>query len=208
MRGPVTATVLVVLWGGAVVAGFTGLLVYGSTPGHAAAAPEQWPPSSEIARAAGRPTLVMIAHPHCPCTRASMSELSRLLAGVRSQPDTWIVVVRPEGTPEGWEEGTIISRAREMIGVRIHVDAGGTEAERFGTSTSGQTLLYAADGRLLFRGGITAARGHEGENAGRRTIAALLDEHAATGAAATTKVFGCPVDEAEATREGVAGWNP
>ena len=38
--------------------------------------------------------------------------------------------------------------------------------QRFGAETSGQTLLYDRDGRLLFSGGTTGSRGHDGDNAG------------------------------------------
>ena len=57
-----------------------------------------------------------------------------------------------------------------------------------------------ADGRLVFSGGITVARGHSGDNAGRSALAALLTD----GTAATTKtaVFGCFLrDAVETTRE-------
>jgi hypothetical protein len=55
--------------------------------------------------------------------------------------------------------------------------------------TSGQTFLYDARGTLLFSGGITGARGHAGDNAGRASIVALLNR---AGAATTsTNVFGC-----------------
>ena len=46
-------------------------------------------------------------------------------------------------------------------------------------------------GRLLFRGGITPSRGHEGDNAGRRRIASLLANGSADGR--QTRVFGCPL---------------
>ena len=42
------------------------------------------------------------------------------------------------------------------------------------SKTSGQVVVYDAKGALLFSGGITAARGHMGDNAGRDRITALL----------------------------------
>ena len=65
----------------------------------------------------------------------------------------------------------------------------GTEARRFGVSTSGQTLLYDNAGALLFAGGITGARAHQGDNDGRRSIVALLNRE--TPARTATNVFGC-----------------
>ena len=37
-------------------------------------------------------------------------------------------------------------------------------------------MVYGSEGRLLFSGGITAARGHFGENAGASTSACCSDE--------------------------------
>jgi hypothetical protein len=75
--------------------------------------------------------------------------------------------------------------------VTVLRDDAGVEARRFGAETSGQVLLYGADGRLMFSGGATGARAHPGDNLGRASIVALLN-HAAT-LETTTPVFGCPL---------------
>jgi hypothetical protein len=52
-------------------------------------------------------------------------------------------------------------------------------------------LLYSAGGERLFSGGITFARGHAGDNAGRAAIEAW-----STGSPPgyrETPVFGCPI---------------
>jgi hypothetical protein len=69
------------------------------------------------------------------------------------------------------------------------VDEGGREARRFGASVSGQTVVYDQGGRLRFAGGITGARGHAGDNAGRRQVMRQLASSAGAGGA--TPVFGC-----------------
>jgi hypothetical protein len=57
--------------------------------------------------------------------------------------------------------------------------------------------LYGPGGDLLFSGGITAARGHSGDNCGRSTIISLLTEETANAPVragpAQTFVFGCPL---------------
>lgn len=68
-------------------------------------------------------------------------------------------------------------------------DGDGVEAKRFGAFTSGQALLYDAQGQLRFSGGITDSRGHEGDNAGREAIEAILAGKTAT--TTLTDVFGC-----------------
>jgi len=71
------------------------------------------------------------------------------------------------------------------------VDENGAEAQRFQSKTSGQTVLYAPSGELLFHGGITIARGHEGDNPGVDVIESLLQHKDAAPVAASTPVFGC-----------------
>jgi hypothetical protein len=70
-------------------------------------------------------------------------------------------------------------------------DIDGREARHFQAFTSGQTLLYSSEGELLFSGGITIARGHEGDNSGRLAIESLLANSAAE--VRQTPVFGCPI---------------
>ena len=59
-------------------------------------------------------------------------------------------------------------------GVSVSSDQEGFEAKNFQSTTSGYVLLYDANGRLLFQGGITGSRGHSGENSGRDAIEAIL----------------------------------
>jgi hypothetical protein len=184
------------IWLAGVAAGFHQLWLYSGTPG-AAAAPSSidWPPESRIERSRVAPTLVMFLHPHCPCSFASMNELDRILTDLGGTLAAHAIVVRPRGVPEGWERGRIFDRARELKGVSVEIDEGGVEAHRFGAETSGYVLLYDSSGRLVFRGGITAARGHEGENVGSERIVSLARTgHADKGEAA---VFGCGLKDPE-----------
>src|SRR5688572_20864684 len=52
---------------------------YERTSGRVGGTPEQWPGHAAFSLHPWRSTLVMFAHPHCPCTRASIDELNRLL---------------------------------------------------------------------------------------------------------------------------------
>ena len=69
-----------------------------------------------------------------------------------------------EGHPEA--KVTYYSAA-EIPGVEVVSDEDDAQSAAFGAAVSGQTLLYDREGRLIFSGGITAARGHAGDNAGR-----------------------------------------
>jgi hypothetical protein len=184
----------VTVWMASVASGMTVLWQYKNTAGADAAAPSDWPRASTIAQRAGRPTLVMFAHPRCPCTRASVSELARLMSQVHGQLDAHVLMLRPAGTEDGWERTDTWRSAALIPGVDVATDGGGREASLFGATVSGQTLLYDAAGRLVFRGGITGARGHEGDNSGRRRVVSFLT----TGIAdrGESPVFGCALFDA------------
>jgi hypothetical protein len=69
------------------------------------------------------------------------------------------------------------------------VDVGGTEHRRFGARVSGEVYLFQTDGQLVFHGGITAGRGHAGDNLGRSAVESFLREGVLPPE--TTPVFGC-----------------
>jgi hypothetical protein len=166
---------------------------YKATAGAADASPATWPPASAIVRATGRATLLLFAHPHCPCTRASLGELAWLVERFADRVDAHVLVLRPAGTAPGWEAGDNEALAAAIPGVRVAVDEAGREAARFGAATSGHTFLYAAGGRLLYSGGITGARGHPGDNLGRARVASLLER--GTADRADGPVFGCALSD-------------
>lgn len=172
-------------------AGIAFLWNYESKPGVAAAAPELWPAESSIRRAQDSPTLIMLAHPHCPCTRASIGELSRLMTQAQGRVKAYVLFVKPPDFSDGWEQTDLWASAAAIPGVTVMRDDEGVEAGRFGAATSGQTVLYDSDGKLLFSGGITGARGHAGDNAGRTAIVSLLITNESEQK--ETPVFGCPL---------------
>ena len=162
---------------------------YDNAPGESATAPQTWPSDTVLIRAAGQPTLILLAHPQCACTRASLAELAEALARATIRPKTYVLFLKPEGFSDGWAVSDLWRIAAAIPGVTVVRDDAGTEARRFGVSTSGQTLLYDNAGTLLFAGGITGARAHQGDNDGRRSIVALLNQKAPVRA--QTNVFGC-----------------
>ena len=178
-------------WLSAVGGGLRIILVYENTPGRSAASSEAWPADSEIPRTPGLPTLITMVHPHCPCSRASVGELALLMAKAQGLVNANVVFVKPKDFPEDWERTDLWTNAAMIPGVTVRVDPEGVEARRFGSQTSGQIMLYDADGQLLFSGGITAARGHSGDNAGRNAILSLLTSGSSEQRG--TPVFGCPL---------------
>ncbi|HLG17970.1 MAG TPA: RedB protein [Blastocatellia bacterium] len=179
------------VWAAAILAGLWISWGYENTPGIAGVPPSQWPADSEVQLAADRATLVMLAHPHCPCSRASIDELSLLMTRGQGRVTAYVLFVRPAGLPDGWEKSDLWHSAAAIPGVNVLSDAGGVEARRFQATTSGDVVLYDSQGRLLFSGGITGSRGHSGDNVGRSSIVALLTQ--GTAERTQTFVFGCPL---------------
>jgi len=143
----------------------------------------------------------MFAHPRCVCTRASLAELERLKARLEGRLAVYIVFLRPADADESWDRSDLWDKAAAMRGVTVVRDLDGLEAARFGAATSGHTLVYDAHGRLLFSGGLTAARGLEGEAPGARQIVALLTTGRADGN--VSPVFGCALRHGEAMESAV-----
>jgi hypothetical protein len=186
-------------WLIAAAAGSWAMMRYENAPGSAGDPPKVWPADSQIVRALDRPTLVMLAHPRCPCTRASIGELAKLVAACPTQARSYVLFAKPSGTEEGWEKSDLWQSAAAIPGVVVMCDDGGVEAKRFGVSTSGETLLFDADGNLRFAGGITLSRGHYGDNPGRDALTALL--FSGETALHRTAVFGCDVCDRPARAE-------
>lgn len=187
----ITSALAVVSWLAVLGFGFNFLARYEFTPGALQAACGDWPEDSDLPHAGDRPTLVVLLHACCPCSRASLAELGHLLDEGPGRVAVHVVFVRPEETPEGWERSALWDQAQTLPGAAVHIDPSGQEARRFGALTSGASYLFDPQGRLLFRGGLTATRGGAGPNAGCSAVAARLAGE--TTAHAETPVFGCPL---------------
>jgi hypothetical protein len=183
----VTSVVWLVLLAG----GMALFMGYENRAGTAAEAPGDWPRASQIPRVTDRSTLVMLLHPHCPCTRATINELARLITKVGGRLAVRVVFVKPDGVENGWEQSDIWASAAQIPGVQVVNDEKGRESLLFGARTSGQSMLYNENGKLVFSGGITVGRGEEGDSMGAAAIVALIGGQ--TEPVRATSVFGCPL---------------
>ena len=192
--------VVTAIWLAAFASGTAVFLRFEFTPGDETRAPLSWPKDSELSLASNGMKLVLFAHPHCVCTRATLDELQVVLSRHSRPVSAEIVFVQlPDFTDaemrdESWE------KAGRIPGLERRVDKGGVEARRFGALVSGYTVLYDSDGSLLFEGGITRSRGQVGANAGRDSVIGFLrDGHDETR---RTPTFGCYLfDRAERVRK-------
>lgn len=178
-------------WGGSVAIGMLWMLHHQMTPGEPQRnAPRMWPAGvKDIPHDSDRFTLLMLLHPRCPCSKASLTELSQLLARAGGKVEAHVMFIKPPGAPADWCDGDLWNQAKEMPGVSISVDHDAKDAALFGATTSGQVLVYDASGTICFSGGITDGRGHEGDNTGLSALLSLVRQGKA--AVSTTPVYGC-----------------
>jgi hypothetical protein len=111
------------------------------------------------------------------------------MAACRGKLTAYLFFLKPFGFSEDWSKTDLWRDAEKIPGVKPALDKGGSAARDFRATTSGQCLLYDSQGVLLFRGGITDARGHTGDNVGRRSITAIV--HQENPMTRKTFVYGC-----------------
>ena len=162
------------IWVTAIAAGLGLLHRYATTPGQLGICPQGWTVGGPVVADPTRANLVMLLHPRCPCSRASLAQLERIMAVCRPHLAANILFLEPRVPTLFWRDTELWRRAAAISGTRCIPDPGGVEAKRFGAMTSGHVLLYDRSGKLLFSGGITEARGHEGDNAGSDAIIGLV----------------------------------
>jgi len=122
-----------------------------------------------------------------------MAELAQVMARVQGKVRTYVLFYTPRESGRDWENTDLRRTTSQIPEVTVLSDVDGAEAQRFGAETSGHTFLFDPSGRLLFNGGITASRGHSGDNAGESSIVSLINNGAS--GRANTLVFGCSLIE-------------
>ncbi len=129
-------TVFGLVWLGGVTAGLAWLAAYDNAPGTPAHAPTRWPAQTHLVRDTARPTLVLLAHPRCVCTRATLGELSELMARAHDRPKAYVVFIKPAGTSTTWDDTDLWRTAEGIPGVSVVRDDEGQEVERFARRAS------------------------------------------------------------------------
>lgn len=195
------STVLGGAWIAALGYGARTLLKYETTPGSLGSVSSNWPAGSIVHRQTDKPTLLMLAHPHCPCTRASIGELAQVMAHAIGKVNAFVLFVKPPGAGADWDDTDLRRTAAAIPSVTVLTDENGTEAARFGAETSGHTLVFDRGGTLVFSGGITGSRGHAGGNTGESAVLAALSGDAVVRS--RTPVFGCSLQRRNSATEQV-----
>ncbi|MDB6030899.1 MAG: hypothetical protein JWM16_1237 [Verrucomicrobiales bacterium] len=112
-----------VVWLALVVLGLTLLFRNQTAPGFTADAPTNWPHETRLNPVPGQSTLLMMAHPQCPCTRASMSELALLMAACQGHVRAYVLFYAPEGSADSWIKTDLWANAARIPGVVVQDDA-------------------------------------------------------------------------------------
>jgi hypothetical protein len=136
------------------------------------------------------PTLILFFHPHCPCTNSTIRNLERLSVQLSKRANIVAFGFCPKLENDSWIESPITS-ALKRLEANVVVDKDGQHCSKFGAFTSGHVLLYGHNGELLFTGGITAGRGHEGDCAATWDLLQKVD--GLSTSISRWPVYGCPI---------------
>jgi hypothetical protein len=182
----------ILVWLALIGSSYGWLLGYSFAFGKTAVAPRNLPADLGVPSSHGKPQLLLALHPRCPCSRATVSELAKILSRVPSACEVTVLMFKPPDEPDSWLEGALFEACRRMH-CKVRPDPGGRLAASLGSLTSGVVVLYDARGKLRYQGGITSSRGHEGDNAGERAIIDILQGH--RDSHRSMPVFGCPIQQ-------------
>ncbi len=186
--------VALLVWSIVVGVGLVYLNEYSVRPGATADSPAFISPNDLHKNAKNLPTVLVFAHPQCPCTRATIHELEQLVAHSQGLVEVRVLFLQPQSEPREWVESSLWQQTSKIPDVNIST-INEKELEQFGEVTSGQTMLYDVAGNLVFSGGITDSRGHEGDNIGRSVIEGYLRGNEIS--IRQTPVFGCALTASE-----------
>lgn len=170
------------------------LLHHGTTAGAVGAVAERLPPAAAaiLEPSPERPLVVLCAHPQCPCLPSTLVELRRVLEAPDAPAvDLRVLTYAPTSPPAEWDPQAAKALQEQLPEARHLADPDGALATRLGAATSGHVFVFAPDGALRFSGGITAGRGHAGDNAAARAFGKSLTSQPADSA--HRAVFGCPL---------------
>lgn len=190
---------LLIAWLVSVVVAFLQLADYACRPGQAAEPRSAWPSETKLNFIDDHWNVLVFMHPKCPCSRASMTELQRVIEQLEDSNGqnivTQFVFFHPEAESqadsEDWNDSELIRASSKLTDLAPWFDRGAVESRRFGATTSGHVMAYSPSGELGFSGGVTVRRSHEGDNAAAQALAEILD--GSVNIEPTYPVFGCPI---------------
>src|SRR5438132_535294 len=103
--------VVLIIWAFCIGWGWMLLSQYENTPGQAQEPPSRWPSTTKIPTTLGLPTMVIFLHPYCPCSRATLAQLSLIMAHVQNKVKTQVVFVKLPDFSQDWVKTTLYNSA-------------------------------------------------------------------------------------------------
>ena len=176
---------------------------YSIHPGMSGCVPENLEPVNSLAdlnqaiarsKSLNSKTLILFYHPHCVCTRATVHNLQSVTAATNKHLNSIAIAYQPVISDPRWIHSST-SRDLKKAGFRVFADLDGKCCRELGVYTSGHVLVYDEQGKLVFNGGVTQSRGHEGScNACDDLVKSIenADENIFVW-----PVFGCAILESE-----------
>ena len=174
-----------------IMAGFLTLFLYEFTPGLAGDPPESWPQNPLISLTPVGKTVIVFAHPQCPCTKATFAELADALQQATVPCQVYLVWL---------EQPLATSQVNDLVGpdLRQHIpeshhhwDAYHQALQIFQVRTSGHVLVFNESGDREFSGGITGGRGRLGVNSGKTALLSSLTNQSV--GRTESQIYGCPL---------------
>lgn len=175
----------------AVVSAQVLLLAHVTGPGARGTPPPQLPAATADRLGCRRGAVLLVAaHPQCPCLPATLEQVLPLTTGADA-PALRVLVMTPRRLPPEWDPAAATAVRAGLPPGSVVDDLDGELARQLGMLTTGHVLLYGDRGELLFDGGVTAGRGHRGDNTAARTLRARVADRRPLGD--SPSVYGCPV---------------
>ncbi|MFK7817562.1 MAG: hypothetical protein AB8G99_02490 [Planctomycetaceae bacterium] len=193
----------IALWLVAALTGMALLTLCSATPGSPANTPSQWPSETGFQPSSEQASIVVFLHPHCACSVASVRQLERALPHIAQPVSLRLFFYCPGGEADIWVRANVWDAASHLPGADRVIDRDGKTARQFGATTSGHICVFSSDGRLVFSGGITPGRGHEGDNPASDALVS-----AANGILSEpfiSPAFGCPFFENDQSMASIGG---
>ncbi|MBB65874.1 MAG: hypothetical protein CMO81_12515 [Waddliaceae bacterium] len=188
---------LVSAWCISLSLGFYQLVEYGLTEGSADHSVATWPASLHWPAKERKSVLVLNLHPLCPCSRATVRELRQIMEQYSTDVQLLVFAYIPDLDDKAdWESHDYIETTlKQMPSTIWEWDEKGHNALQLGAHTSGDLRLFDSKRNLIFSGGITPSRGHEGPSIGKESIINYLENREAVQR--TAPVFGCPIQDGD-----------
>src|SRR4051812_19835544 len=91
-------------WLAAACIGIAMLTAYSNIPGPASRTSADWPAGTRLELNRTGATLIVFAHPQCPCSRATVGELEKIEVLNHGELQTYVVFIEPQSVGDDWDD--------------------------------------------------------------------------------------------------------